>query len=126
LARDHHRDRDLAALGIRPSDDGGVRDERVRGQQRLELGRRDLVSGAVAWRERFGDLREALRIALDRIARRDRLASGWTVDAATDWALTRLQPSTRRHLIDERGWTPEEYTERTVRSLLHELVAVPR
>jgi AcrR family transcriptional regulator len=81
--------------------------------------------GAVAWRERFADLREAMRIALDRIARRDRLAAGWTVDAATDWALTRLQPSTRRHLIDERGWSPEDYTERTVRSLLRELVAPP-
>jgi AcrR family transcriptional regulator len=79
--------------------------------------------GAVAWRERFADLHEALRIALDRIARRDALAAGWTVDTAADWAWSRIQPSTWRQLVDERGWTPEEYTERTVRSLLAELVA---
>jgi AcrR family transcriptional regulator len=81
--------------------------------------------GAVAWRERFADLHEALRIALDRIARRGALAAGWTVDAAADWALSRIQPGTWRHLVGERGWTPEQYTERTVGSLLAELVADP-
>src|SRR4051794_8521155 len=50
--------------------------------------------GAVAWRERMADLREALRIALDRIARRDRLAEGWSVEAGADWAWSRVQPST--------------------------------
>jgi AcrR family transcriptional regulator len=78
--------------------------------------------GAVAWRDRMGELREALRIALDRLARRDALAAGWTVDAAADWAWSRIQPSTWRHLVGERGWTPGEYTERTVGSLLQELV----
>ena len=34
--------------------------------------------GAVAWRDRMGELREALRIALDRLARRDALAAGWS------------------------------------------------
>jgi hypothetical protein len=28
-----------------------------------------------------------------------------------------------RYLVGERGWTPEKYAERTVRSLLAELVA---
>jgi AcrR family transcriptional regulator len=79
--------------------------------------------GAVAWRERMADLREAMRIAVDRIARRDVLAEGWTVDAAADWAWSRVQPSTWRHLVGERGWTRDEYAERTVRSLLAELVA---
>ena len=79
--------------------------------------------GAVAWRDRMGELREALRIALDRLARRDALAAGWTVDAAADWAWSRIQPSTWRHLVGERGWTAEEYTERTVGSLLLELIA---
>jgi AcrR family transcriptional regulator len=79
--------------------------------------------GAVAWRERMADLREAMRIAVDRIARRDVLAEGWTVDAAADWAWSRVQPSTWRHLVGERGWTQDEYAERTVRSLLAELVA---
>jgi AcrR family transcriptional regulator len=79
--------------------------------------------GAVAWRDRMGELREALRIALDRLDRRDALAAGWTVDAAADWAWSRVQPSTWRHLVGERGWTSGQYTERTVRSLLAELLA---
>jgi AcrR family transcriptional regulator len=81
--------------------------------------------GAVAWRDRMGELREALRIALDRLARRDGLAAGWSVDAGADWAWSRIQPSTWRHLVGERGWTGDEYTERTVASLLKELVASP-
>ena len=79
--------------------------------------------GAVAWRERMADLREALRIALDRIARRDRLAEGWSVEAGADWAWSRVQPSTWRHLVGERGWTHDDYTERTVGRSLSELVA---
>jgi AcrR family transcriptional regulator len=79
--------------------------------------------GAVAWRDRMGELHEAMRIALDRLDRRGRLAPGWSVGAAADWAWARTQPSTRSHLVGERGWTAEEYTERTVRSLMAELVA---
>ena len=82
--------------------------------------------GAVAWRDRMEELREALRIALDRLDRRGALAAGWSVDAAADWAWSRIQPSTWRHLVGERGWSQAEYTERTVRSLLRELVAAPR
>jgi AcrR family transcriptional regulator len=85
-----------------------------------------LVSGAeggAAWRDRMGDLREALRIAFDRVARRDLLASGWDVESAADWAWSQVQPTTWRHLVSERGWSPEAYTERTVRSLLAALVA---
>jgi AcrR family transcriptional regulator len=75
--------------------------------------------GGSAWRQRMGELRAALRIALDRVE----LAPGWTVDQAADWAWSRIQPSTWQHLVGERGWTPEEYGERTVRSLLGELLA---
>jgi AcrR family transcriptional regulator len=79
--------------------------------------------GADAFRQRFADLREALRISLDRVARRDALAAGWSVDSAADWAWSHVQPSTWRQLVGERGWTHDQYTERTVRSLLRELVA---
>jgi AcrR family transcriptional regulator len=81
------------------------------------------ADGADAWRDRMADLREAVRIAVDRIARRGRLAPRWTVDGAADWAWSRIAPSTWQHLVEMRGWTPEEYTERTVRSLMDELVA---
>jgi AcrR family transcriptional regulator len=74
--------------------------------------------GGSAWRRRMGELRAALRIALDRVE----LAPGWTVDLAADWAWSRIQPTTWQHLVGERGWTTEEYAERTVRSLLAELI----
>ena len=50
------------------------------------------------------------------------LAPGWTADQAAHWAWSRIQPTTRQHLVGERGWSAEEYTERTVVSLLSELI----
>jgi AcrR family transcriptional regulator len=79
--------------------------------------------GGTAWRDRMEELREALRIALHRVARRNQLAPGWTVETAADWAWSRIQPTTWRHLVSERDWKPHDYTERTVRSLLAELLA---
>ena len=74
--------------------------------------------GGSAWRQRMGELRAALRIAVDRVE----LAPGWTVDQAADWAWSRIQPTTWQHLVGERGWSAEQYTERTVGSLLGELI----
>jgi AcrR family transcriptional regulator len=74
--------------------------------------------GGSAWRQRMGELRAALRQAVERVE----LAPGWTVDQAADWGWSRIQPTTFQHLVGERGWTAEEYAERTVRSLLAELV----
>jgi hypothetical protein len=68
------------------------------------------------------ELREALRIALHRVARDGRLADGWEVGEAADWAWSRVQPSTWEHLVGERGWSAKRYAERTVGSLLGELV----
>ena len=75
--------------------------------------------GGSAWRQRMGELRAALRIAVERVE----LAPGWTVDEAADWAWSRIQPTTWQHLVGERGWSEEQYTERTVRTLLAELLA---
>jgi AcrR family transcriptional regulator len=72
--------------------------------------------GGSAWRQRMGELRAALRMAVDRVE----LAPGWTVDEAADWAWSRIQPTTWQHLVGERGWSAEQYTERTVGSLLGE------
>ena len=78
--------------------------------------------GGSAWRQRMGELRVALRRAVERVE----LAPGWTVDEAADWAWSRIQPTTWQHLVGERGWSPEQYTDRTVRSLLAELVREQR
>jgi len=81
--------------------------------------------GGNAWRDRMNELREAMRIALDRIARHGSLDDGWSVDSAADWAWSRIQPTTWQHLVGERGWAPDAYTEHTISSLLGELVAQP-
>jgi AcrR family transcriptional regulator len=76
--------------------------------------------GGSAWRQRMGELRAALRQAIERVE----LAPDWTVDQAADWAWSRIQPTTFQHLVGERGWTVDEYAERTVRSLLAELTTL--
>jgi AcrR family transcriptional regulator len=81
--------------------------------------------GAGAWRDRFDDLRVALRAAVKRVHSEGVLASGWTVDKATDWIWARVMPSSYEHLVRERGWSHSEYTRRTVRGLMTELLARP-
>jgi AcrR family transcriptional regulator len=78
--------------------------------------------GGSAWRQRMGELRDALRVAVGRVD----LAPGWSADRAADWAWSRIQPTTWQHLVGERGWSAKEYTDRTVRSLLAELVREQR
>jgi hypothetical protein len=74
--------------------------------------------GRAAWPH----LCEAFRGAIERIEREGRLAPGWTVPTATDWVWARSHIATWENLVDERGWTPEELTERTVASILGEVV----
>ncbi len=81
--------------------------------------------GGAAWRDRMADLREAVRIAIDRVSRDDRLADGWAVDEAADWVWSRIQPGTWQRLVGERDWSPADYAERTLGSLLAELVDEP-
>jgi AcrR family transcriptional regulator len=79
--------------------------------------------GAAAWQDRMGDLREAFRVAVGRVAADGRLAEGWTAASAADWAWARCQPSGWDHLVGERGWSPEDYAERSVRSILADVLA---
>ena len=53
----------------------------------------------------------------------DGLAPGWIAETAADWAWARVQPGSWAGLVGMRGWAPGPYTERTVGSLLAELVA---
>ena len=78
--------------------------------------------GGEAWQDRMSELREACRLALERVADEGRLATGWAIESAADWAWARIQPSTWAHLVGMRGWDPAILTERIVSSLLAELV----
>jgi AcrR family transcriptional regulator len=73
--------------------------------------------GGAAWRERMGELHAIFSAA----ARRLELSPGWTTETAADWIWTRLQPSAYAHLVEERGWTHDQFTEWTVESLMSEL-----
>ena len=79
--------------------------------------------GGAAWRDRMGDLWELFAAAVDRIDRDGRLAQGWSVPAATDWVWARAQPSAFAHLVTDRGWSPRDYADRAVPSILAEVVS---
>src|SRR5512132_3105018 len=78
--------------------------------------------GGSAWHDRMADLLEAFRAAVARVEEDGRLADGWTVRTAGDWIWARCHLATWQHLVGERGWSPGEYAERTVRSILAEVV----
>jgi AcrR family transcriptional regulator len=79
--------------------------------------------GGVAWHDRMGDLHQLFAAAVDRVHRDGRLAEGWTVPAAADWVWARAQPSTFQHLVGDRAWPADDYTDRALRSVLSEVVA---
>ena len=70
----------------------------------------------------MADLLEAFRAAVARVEADGRLADGWSVRTAGDWIWARCHLATWQHLVGERGWSPGEYAERTVRSILAEVV----
>jgi AcrR family transcriptional regulator len=79
--------------------------------------------GGAAWRDRMADIHEAFRLAVERVADEGRLAPSWTVATAADWIAARNHISTWQHLVVEAGWSPSDYVERTVASILAEVVA---
>lgn len=79
--------------------------------------------GGVAWRDRMGGLREVFRAAVVRIEGDGGLAGGWTVKTATDWIWARSHLTNWQHLVGERGWSHNEYKERSTRSILAEVLS---
>jgi AcrR family transcriptional regulator len=79
--------------------------------------------GGAAWRDRMDSLRDVFRIAVERLAGEGRLGQGWTVESAADWIWARGHLETWQHLVVERGWTSEDFEERTIRSILAEVLA---
>ena len=78
--------------------------------------------GGGAWLDRMADLREAFRLALERLDDDGRLASGWTPKTAAEWACARVQPANYAVLVQDSGWTRKQFTERTTASVMAELV----
>jgi AcrR family transcriptional regulator len=78
--------------------------------------------GGAAWRDRMDSLRGVFRAAVERLAKEGGLGGSWTVESAADWIWARGHLETWQHLVIERGWTPEDFEERTVRSILDEVL----
>lgn len=78
--------------------------------------------GGAAWRDRMDSLRGVFRATVKRLAEKGRLGGSWTVESAADWIWARGHLETWQHLVVERGWTPEDFEERTVRSILDEVL----
>lgn len=81
--------------------------------------------GGSAWKDRMDDLWGAFRLAVERVEREGRLAGGWTVESASDWIWARSHLTTWQHLVGERGWAIDDYSERSIRSILAEVLAPP-
>jgi AcrR family transcriptional regulator len=79
--------------------------------------------GGAAWRDRMDSLRGVFRAAVERLAEEGGLGESWTVESATDWIWARGHLETWQHLVVERGWTTEDFEDRTVRSILEEVLA---
>jgi AcrR family transcriptional regulator len=79
--------------------------------------------GGVAWRDRMDDIREAFRLAVERLAADGRLAEPWNPDMAADWLSARTHVALWQQLVVERGWAPADYAERTIASITTEIVS---
>ncbi len=88
----------------------------------LEAAKVNDDAGAAAFQERMADLLSLCRFGLERADAEGLLQDGWTVDTAADWVWARLHVSEWQHVVVERGWEPEAFVERTVRSILMEVV----
>jgi AcrR family transcriptional regulator len=78
--------------------------------------------GGEAWRDRMRGLRQEFRAAVTRVEQAGRLAPGWSAGEATDWAWARSHMLAWQHLVVDCGWPAERFVERTVRSIMAELV----
>ena len=82
--------------------------------------------GGAAWRDRMDDIHEVFRLAIARVQQDGRLAPGWTDDTAADWVYARSHVSTWQPLVADRGWPAGDYVERTIASIMAEVVAPAR
>ena len=80
------------------------------------------AEGAKAYDDRMQAWRETLRISIAALHDARLLRRAWTVDRATDWVYARTQPAAYEYLVRQCGWPANAVTDRTIRSLLAELL----
>ena len=79
-------------------------------------------AAAAAWDDRMKALYNGCRIVIQCLERDQSLAPGWTIDEATDFFWSILAISHWENLTIERGWTKEQYIQRTQEILKAALV----
>ncbi len=66
-------------------------------------------------RDRMNTRFEGMREVVARIEAEGRLAPGWDVDTATGFVWALVAPTTFELLVMDRGWTPQQWAESTLR-----------
>lgn len=76
------------------------------------------------WNERVGsDFRDNQRVVVQRLAKLGSLRKDLTIDRAADILWTLNHPDAWSHLVEERGWKPEEYEHWLAESSCAQLLA---
>ena len=78
---------------------------------------------ALAWNDRMERLRAGIADVMRVLQQAGLLASGWSIQEATDWAWSQTHVDAWRHLVDERGWESESAKARILASLRASLLA---
>jgi AcrR family transcriptional regulator len=79
-------------------------------------------AGGEAWRDRMDALKAMCRQAVQRLADADRLRPGWGVREAAEWTWAQVHPGAYAHLVEDSGWTPARFVDRTLDALVEALV----
>jgi AcrR family transcriptional regulator len=88
-------------------------DERIGDIARsLEAARVTDAAAERAWQERVALRRGSVRQVVRLLAKEDRLAPGWSVDAAEDYLLVSVAPAMFRALVQDCGWSRRKYVAR--------------
>ena len=87
--------------------------------------RRSDEAAEAAWQDRLAFRRGNIRRVIERLDLEGRLAEGWTVDEATDFAWALLSMHTYEHLVVERGWPIEQFVGR-LSLMLKKVIVAPR
>src|SRR6185295_13952745 len=87
--------------------------------QVIEGARLSDPAAEAAWQNRMKSRAGFVKAVIGRLAEQGKLAKGWTVDDAADFAWAFISPATYRALIVDKKWSQKRYIARA-RQVLHD------
>jgi AcrR family transcriptional regulator len=84
------------------------------------------ADGAGAYQDRMEAWRETLQLTVAALADAGQLRPEWSVAEAADWLWARTHPAAYEFLVSNRGWSAKAVADRTVESVIHELIRPTR